>query len=500
MGVPVPADDLPASGGGGAAVPANDLPGAAPSAVTQPQPTQGSGQAPDQSPNALGPGLSNVVRPILRGANMILNFVPDIAASTLRDKYGISPQQNPNVRNPSEYWDSVIDKYTTRPTTTMGKVGEAVNSMLVGGGAQGGLEEGMGLATQAAQQAGRITSRAAEAAHAAGYKLPPSYVGGAATRTIQTMAGGPKVEKAMSAANEAVTDRLAQVELGLHPEFESNALSEETFEALKAEAYQPYEQLRALGQVRHDPTFFQELRAAGGRFANRQGYGGGARFPSVDAEKAPYMSSEAVDAGSMVDEVRQLRSLSRQNLKQYNPEANAVGYTQREIANAIENQLSRAAQASGNPTLMDRLRAARVQLSKIAAVEDSMGAGGHVRADDLRRMMDAGTPLTGNLQTIADTAKNFPKAVQHISKQGETGVWSAVDYLLGGTGIIEGHPGIAALSVARPVSRWALGTGPVQSSMVRGLNKAGPTTGKAVKGALARGAVQEGVENPDTWQ
>ncbi len=499
MGTPVPTDDLP-SAGGGSAVPASDLPGAtAQPAAPAPQP-QGSGQAPDQSPNALGPGLSNVVRPIMRGANMILNFVPDIAAQTLRDKYGISPEQNPNVRNPSEYWDHVIDKYTTRPESKMGKVGEAINSMLVGGGAQGALEEGMGMAAQTAQQAGRITSRSAEAAHAAGYKLPPSYVGGAVSRTVQTMAGGPKVEKAMSAANEAVTDRLAQVELGLHPEFESNALSDETFDALKAEAYQPYQDMRALGQIQHDPTFYRELGSAGGRFANRQGYGGGARFPSVDAEKAPYLSSQAVDAGSMVDEVRQLRSLSRQNLKQYNPEANAVGYTQREIANAIENQLARAAQATGNPTLMDRLRAARVQLSKIAAVEDSIGSGGHVRAEDLRRMLDANTPLTGNLRTIAETAKNFPKAVQHTSKQGESGVFSAVDYLLGGTGIVEGHPGIAALSLARPVSRWALGTGPVQGAMVRGLNKTGPTTGKAVGGALARGAVQEGVEDPDTWQ
>jgi hypothetical protein len=202
--------------------------------------------------------------------------------------------------------------------------------------------------------------------------------------------------------------------------------------------------------------------------------------------------------------MRMLRNLSRQNLKQYNPAANALGYTQREIANALENQIMRAAQRTGNPALIDELRAARVQLSKIAAVEDSVGAGGHVRADDLRRMLDANVPLTGNLKTIAETAKNFPKAVQQTTKQGESGVFSAVDYLLGGTGLLEGHPGIAALSVARPLRRWALGTGPVQRSMIGGMRKTGPGAASAVGGALARGAGQYGIEqsmdSPDSLQ
>ena len=45
-----------------------------------------------------------------------------------------------------------------------------------------------------------------------------------------------------------------------------------------------------------------------------------------------------------------------------------------------------------------------------------MGAGGHVSANDLKRLLDKGAPLTDSLKTIAQTAKNFPKAVQDVAE------------------------------------------------------------------------------------
>ena len=446
----------------------------------------------DDSAGKLGPLASGVARPLLKGANYIINFIPDLATDAVNQ----IPESvlGPKTQRPSQTWDNIIDKYTTKPSSPMAKTAEFVDTALVSG-SRGAASLAMavpGLLRQGSKWVmGRITSKAAENAISAGYKLPPSYIGGGVSKTVQTMAGGPKVEKTMSAFNEEVSDRLAQTELGLHPEFPGNELSDTTFEALKTEAYQPYQELRRMGAVAHDQQFFADLKAAGGRFANRTGYGTGARFASVDAEKLPYMSVDTVDASSMVDEVRQLRKLSRQNLKQYNPEANALGYTQREIANAIENQLSRSVK---DPALLDRMRAARVQLSKISAVEDSMGAGGHINAQDLKKLMDSGVPLSGNLKTIAETASNFSKAVQPISKSGETGIWSAVDYLLGGTGIVEGQLGITGLSFARPISRWALGTKPVQRSKLKGLQKTGPSTSSEILSTTARGAALETYE------
>jgi len=449
----------------------------------------------EHSPNALGPMASAAVRPVARAASDILNFIPDMAT----DLANLIPESiaGPKLRRPSEAWSNIIDKYTTKPQGLLGRGPEEVSTLLLGGGATTGLERAAGLGVKEATATyQRITSRAAEKAHTAGYQLPPSYIGGKLAKSVQTAAGGPKLEKTMSAANEAVTDRLAQTELGLHPGHPGNELAEESFEALRREAYEPYEAVRQFGTVPTDQEFLHDLATAGDRFAHRPRSFKGARYPEIDAEKAPYQVSE-FSASEALDEIRTLRQLSRQNLRNYSPAANALGYTQREIANALEHQIERAAKRLGSPDLLDRLRAARIQLSKIGAIEDSMGAGGHVVAEDLRRMMDKGIPLTGNLKLIAETAKNFPSAVQQITKKGETGVWSAVDYLLGGTGLVSGAPQVAVLSLARPVSRWALGTKPVQKAMIRRLSGSAPSTTGTSLSTLGRGAALETYESPE---
>jgi hypothetical protein len=308
--------------------------------------------------------------------------------------------------------------------------------------------------------------------------LPPSYIGGTVTKTAQEISGGPKLEQEFAKHNSEVTDRLAKLSLGLHP---SQELDDATFQTLKDQAYKPYEAVRTLGMVPVDPQYTKDIMDAGGRFASRGKSFVGAddsttRFPEITAEKTPYLQTH-FDAGEALDEMRMLRKLSRDNLKNYNPGANALGMTQREISNALENQIDRHATKIGQTGLVDELRGARTQLAKIAAVEDSMGTGGHVRAADFKRMLDKGMPLTDSLLTIGETAKHFPRAVQELT-HGDKGVFSAVDYLLGGSGLVGGNPALAAPSLIRPLSRWALKSEGVQKSMLSNLNK---TPSKAAK-------------------
>jgi hypothetical protein len=262
----------------------------------------------------------------------------------------------------------------------------------------------------------------------------------------------------------------------VHPDEE---LTPEVFERLKDEAYKPYASVRQLGRMPVDDQYVIDIRRAGGRFADRGQDFGGHRFESIGKEKEGYLNATEFDAGGALDEIRQLRVMSRQNLATYNPEANALGYTQRQIADALENRIDRYATANGMTDLVKQLRAARMQLAKISNVEDAIGAGGHVRANDLKRLLDKGVPLSDSLRTIAETATNFPKAVQDIAKKGETGAWSAVDYLLGGSGLVTGHPAVAALSVARPVSRYALRSEAAQKAMISDLRRKPGVAGKA---------------------
>ena len=490
MGEPVPASDLPTAGPASGAVPPSDLPGS---------PAQQTAQ-PGQSPNALGPWASAAVRPLAKGAVGAVTFIPDLvvditnhlgdAIESAGQAMGAKPGfMGPPLENHPKEWDSIIDKYTTQPKG-IGRAAEEVSTALVSGGLAGVGKRALLRSTQLAEDAAkyaysRITSRTAEKAVNSGYKLSPAYVGGRTTRDLQSLTGKEKVHKEFSAANEETTDRLAKSSIGLMPD---NELDEHTFEMLRKEAYQPYEEARTLGQIPSDPEYETALKAAGGRFANRAGSYGGSRFEEVDKEKAAYQVPMH-SAGDMIDEIRELRNLARQNLKQYNPSANAVGYTQRQIADALDGLLDRAAKKAGNPQLMDRLQAARKALARITVVEDSVGAGGHIRAKDFASMLDRGVPLDGNLRTIGETAKNFPKDVQHIAAQGKQGDLSVVDYLLGGTGLIEGSTGLTGMVLARPLTRYALRTAPVQKAMIRGMRRGTSSAASKMGKAAATGAV-----------
>jgi hypothetical protein len=438
----------------------------------------------------LGPAASAVVRPLARAAIGIGTFVPDIAVAganliggPIARAIGSKEQ---DIELPSSFWNRQLDRYTTKPGTTVGRVAEDVSSF-VAAGTMAGLAQGEEAAAAAGakgrQALTRVTTKAAEDAQSAGYKLPPSYIGGVTSRIGQTIAGGPKLEKEFSVANEENTDRLAKLALGLHPDHE---LSEETLDVLKTEAYRPYEEVRKVGTMPPDPEFDAAVKAAGGRFAQRSGsYGGGYRYEAIAKEKQPYLDTKEVDAGETLDEVRALRDSARRNLKNYDPEKNALGQTQRQIADAMEARIDRFAQKFA-PNLMGDLRMARSQLAKIRVVEDSLGAGGHVRAGELAKLLKANYPLTDQLRTIAVTAKNFPKAMQHTAAQGESGAFSAIDYMLGGSGIVTGHPAVTGLSLVRPAIRGALKTDIAQKAMLGDLGVAKTAKAATVGAGLVR--------------
>jgi len=93
------------------------------------------------------------------------------------------------------------------------------------------------------------------------------------------------------------------------------------------------------------------------------------------------------------------------------------------------------------------------------------------------------------------TARNFKKDVQSVSTTGETGEFSAIDYLLGGSGMVSGHPKITGLILARPVSRWALGTETVQRKMLKNMRGGKRSTARELARGIGSGAAIMGYED-----
>jgi hypothetical protein len=538
-------------------------------------PDKGQPKQPDQK--KLGAWSSAGIRPIVGGAIDTVSFVPDFAVSLVNTianagekAVGHKPTQAEQVPMPSSYFHGQLDKYTTAPTTTSGKVAEGVSETLAAGGKSLGTLMGQAprLIGKAAKAVGhavengltKVTTAAAEQAHNAGIKLSPSYVGGSVAKGVQAAAGGAgKVDAVISEQNVSRLDELAKTSVGLHPETE---LSDLNFNKLRKENYAKYDTLGGTGQMAADPLYEAAVSAAGGRFAQRSsGFGGGYRYESVAAEKANYTASRnnPVTAQEAIDEVRALRATSRANLKTYDPEKNALGATQRQIADAIDARLDRHAQAvaktnakaaaqgpvrpgtamtkpgtilpraaqgatqgaagvvgsgaSASSDAMTQARAlftpdaykayvmARENLAKIATVEDALDPAGHIIAPALARAWDGGdgVKLTGGLKVIAETATHFPNSVKSLAKTGGQGIWSPLDFLVGGTGLIAHNPKAAAIAIARPIARAALTTKTVQREMLGKRTAIGSVSKAAVRGAGIRGseALQEDKKKDD---
>jgi hypothetical protein len=115
---------------------------------------------------------------------------------------------------------------------------------------------------------------------------------------------------------------------------------------------------------------------------------------------------------------------------------------------------------------VDAYRAARQLIAKSYDVEGATNtATGDVNARGLARLADKGRPLTDELDTIAQAASAFPKALQPPAGFGHNETWSALDFFGGAAAVAHGNPGVAAGIMLRPAARAALLSQPFQRGM-----------------------------------
>jgi len=159
--------------------------------------------------------------------------------------------------------------------------------------------------------------------------------------------------------------------------------------------------------------------------------------------------------------VRKLRSDSKANIRNQDPNKQALGYAQRDAAGLIDDLLDRQITAAGKPGLVDRYKQARQTLAKVHDLESATNeATGDVDAQKLSKLQGRGAPLTGDLKTIADAATAFPKAMQPVARMGGYQPYSVLDMwaALGGTvpALMTGNMrdlAIPAAMLSRPLVR-----------------------------------------------
>lgn len=283
-----------------------------------------------------------------------------------------------------------------------------------------------------------------------GLKLLPSQQGRTPGAIAEGLSGQAKLERTLSKQNAKAVDAAAAEEIGLPA---GARVTRESLAIPKAQASSVYKEVAELGPVTTDDSF----REAIGGIGDRTGASSfAADTPAGVAKlKDVYGNVASFDAKDAVAKVRQLRADASKNLRAPNaPEQNALGYAQRQIADALDDQLDRAAQARGATDLVSKYRAARVQLAKIHTVEDAI-RGQNVSAKALAQQQARGVPLSGKLKDIADSYGSFDRVLQDVSKIRDSGPLGVVDYLVGAGAALH-NPLLATAALSRPLVRAGL--------------------------------------------
>lgn len=447
-------------------------------------------QAPAAEPGLpQGNAASAIAEPLANiGSSMIAGPVSGIAGLLTAGGNAIGATN----ANPADVVESVGSAMTYEPKTKYGemgtkiatypfrKLGEGANyagektaeitgSPALGAAVNAGIQVAPSLLLGGfAKSGGKVTPRTITDTEAritqatdAGYKLTPNQVGNKVGGAVANVAGRPQLERALSMENSKVTNALAQKELGLK---DNPNLNRAEIAKAKTKEGAVYGEVSKLGLGAFDDAFRSEVGAVVDRSGSKSFPGD--TPPKIRRMQEYYSKLEKYDSADVVAKVRQLREDGFKNQRaNRSPEENALGYVQIKIANALDNMMERHAAALGKTDLVNRYKAARVNLAKIHSVESAI-RGTDVSAKALSAQAARGVPLSGGLKTIANAYESFDRVLQDVGKIRPSGPIGVMDAVIGVGGALH-NPALAGLIAARPLTRGLMESGPYQKAFIK---------------------------------
>lgn len=309
-------------------------------------------------------------------------------------------------------------------------------------------------ATQAAKAANATQDAAGVAARAAGYTIPPVTTNPTMfNRLAEGLAGKLTTAQQASIKNQSVSNALVRKALGMA---DDAPITKEALATLRKDSGAAYEAIASM------PTPFVpdgKFAAAVGKI-NQQQQGVAAQFPSMANKEVQSLlddlAAKEFDPRATIEAMKSLRFDASQNLGSRDPIKVAFGRVQKETAKELEELVARNLKAQGMDDLFSAFQNARMQIAKVRTVEKSINeTTGNVIAPKLARQLERGAPLSGDLKTVAEAARAFPKATREVAES-MPGI-SPLDYGVGaGLGVATGSPVAMALPFLRPAARAAI--------------------------------------------
>jgi len=288
-------------------------------------------------------------------------------------------------------------------------------------------------------------------AEQAGYKISPSSVHNAtdsggkpslAARGTEAIAGHETVSANFIKHNKNVTNNIAAQEIGLPAgsplTVESQGKPGTLDIAAKphAEVYNRVKEV--VDTVAPDESFLRDVSRAG------RGTDSVLELPA-SFDKIQESVSQPMNGSQMIDTISDLRKKGWKGINaKENPDANAIGNAQLDLANALEARLGRVVKEVA-PELDGAYQKARVGFAKIDTVRRSL-VGHDVDPQVLKKAAAKTNAIEGGLKVIADVATHFPdemqasvpkrsdfaRAMHAATAFGSLGIYPALQHGLGG--------------------------------------------------------------------
>lgn len=308
------------------------------------------------------------------------------------------------------------------------------------------------LLAKQAQNASRDETLAA--GRGLGYVVPPAEVNPTAlNQIIGGLSGKVKTQQAVSERNQSVTNTAAKRVLGIP---DDAPLTADAINAARETAGKSYADVANLGKfpVSGDVP-------AGIKTTVLQQEQPSSLNVSLGAAKKP-AEQKVVDAKDMVEAWKQANFDAKAYYKAYgrdaNPETLAKAKAAEAAAKNIDDFMSSQLDKMGLSDMAGAIKDARVQIAKAHTVDRAFNEStGNVDASVLKRILDKGGKLSGELETSARMAQAFPKSMQTLKES--PGQVSPLDV---GLAFATGNPTLLA---ARPLARNMLMSSPYQRLM-----------------------------------
>lgn len=234
-----------------------------------------------------------------------------------------------------------------------------------------------------------------------GYQVTPNYDPTASfiDRLGQGVAGKNQTEQGARVQNQGVTNALAARAVGQDP---ASLITTQSLQAIRNQAvrqgYEPIAQLQ--GKIPVDEPFIKENSAIQSLHGDEL-----SGNPDVVAT-ANILNKDNFDPATITDQISTLRGRAQDA---FAAQRSAAGTAFRKQAASLEALLDRHLQSAEDvPSgMLDRYRAARQLIAKTHDVEKTLNPStGNVDAIGIGQALKNGTPLTGDLKTIADFANS----------------------------------------------------------------------------------------------